>query len=59
MTFHWPPRGESRLASSSRKKRLAALHACIAAVEQTGSAAMARQCFLEAAQEAGFFVRGE
>ena len=36
MTFHWPPRGKPRLASSSRKKRLAALHACIAALEQTG-----------------------
>ena len=38
-------------------KRQAALRAFIAALDGTGSAGTARDCFLEAVAEAGIFVR--
>ena len=57
LTRHWSPRGKLGHASKNQDKRFAAMQACADYLEGTGSATTARQCFLEAAQEAGLFVR--
>jgi hypothetical protein len=50
LTRHWvgAPRGFSRIA---------AMQACLDALKGKGSAAAVRRSFLDAAEEAGFFVR--